>query len=67
MKAKDIRDLSSEEMAVELANLEEALFRLRVRQVAENTSNAPEARKIRKDIARVRTILRERELQAQKG
>jgi large subunit ribosomal protein L29 len=67
MKAKDIRDLSSEEMAVELANLEEALFRLRVRQVAENQSNAPEARKLRKDIARVMTILRERELQAQKG
>ena len=67
MKAKDIRDLSSEEMAVELANLEEALFRLRVRQVAENQSNAPEARKLHKDIARVRTILRERELQAQKG
>jgi len=67
MKAKDVRDLSDEEMAVELKNLREGLFRLRFRQVAENTRNAPEITGLRRDIARVLTVMRERELAAKKG
>ncbi len=67
MKAKEIRELSDEERAVELNNLREQIFRLRFKQVAENTHNAPEIARIRRDIARVLTIQRERELLAQKG
>ncbi|MHC4712337.1 MAG: 50S ribosomal protein L29 [Planctomycetota bacterium] len=62
MKAKEIRELSDEELSVELGNLEEGLLRLRVRQVTENIHNADEVRALRHDIARVMTIMREREL-----
>lgn len=67
MKGKEIRELSGEEMAVELANLREALFRLRFRQVTENTNNPGEVRAIRRDIARVLTVMRERQTAGQKG
>lgn len=62
MKAAEVRELSDEELRVELANLQEGLFRLRVRQVTENVQNAGEMRGLRRDIARVKTIVREREL-----
>ena len=61
MKASEIRELSDEELAVELKNLQEGLFRLRVRQVTENVQNSGEVRALRRDIARVLTIARERE------
>lgn len=61
MKANEVRELSDEELAVELKNLQEGLFRLRVRRVTENVQNAGEARALRRDIARVLTIVRERE------
>ncbi len=62
MKAAEIRDLSDEGLRVELANLQEGLFRLRVRRVTENADNAGEVRAVRRDIARVKTVMREREL-----
>lgn len=67
MKPKEIRDLSDDEMTVELKNLREALFRLRFREVTENTNNFSEIRQLRRDIARVLTIVRERQLAARKG
>ena len=67
MKGKEVRELSGEEMVVELANLREALFRMRFRQVTENTNNPGEVRAIRRDIARVLTVMRERQLAGQKG
>jgi large subunit ribosomal protein L29 len=66
MKAKEIRELSSDELVVEMKNLQEALFRLRFRQVTENTHNQNEIRALRRDIARVRTIVREREMAGQR-
>ena len=67
MKAKEIRELSTDEMQVELGNLREALFRLRFRQVTENTHNDNEIRTVRRDIARVLTIMRERQSAGKKG
>ncbi len=66
MKGKELRERSDEELAVELKNLREGLFRLRFRQVTESTHNADERRAIKRDVARVMTIQRERELQTQK-
>jgi len=66
MKAKEMRELSDEEMAVELKNLREALFRLRFREVAESAKHAPEHRALRRDIARVLTIMRERQTAGEK-
>jgi large subunit ribosomal protein L29 len=67
MKGKDLRERSNDELAVELKNLRDGLFRLRFRQVAESsTHGATEKRAIRKDIARVLTVMREREMAAKK-
>ena len=66
MKAKEIRERSDEEMAVELRNLREALFRLRFREVAESARHAPEHRALRRDIARVLTVMRERRAAGEK-
>jgi large subunit ribosomal protein L29 len=62
MKAAEIRELSDDEMAVELRNLTEQLFKLRFREVAENVRHSDEERGLRRDIARVLTIQRERRL-----
>jgi len=66
MKAAELRERSDEELTVELANLREGLFRLHIREVTENTSNAGERRTLRRDIARVLTITRQRDLEAKK-
>jgi len=67
MKAAEVRELSDDELRVELANLQEGLFRLRVRQVTENVQNAGEVSALRHDIARVKTIMREREMAREEG
>lgn len=67
MKANEVKELSDEELVVELRNLQEGLFRLRVRQVTENIQNANEVRALRRDIARVLTTKRERELAPRRG
>jgi large subunit ribosomal protein L29 len=66
MKAKELRERSDDELVVELRNLREGLFRLRFRQVAENQHNAGERRALHRDVARVLTIMHERELAAKK-
>jgi large subunit ribosomal protein L29 len=68
MKGKELRERSDDELIVELKNLREGLFRLRFRQVAESsTHGATEKSAIKRDIARVLTVMRERELAAKKG
>jgi large subunit ribosomal protein L29 len=67
MRPKDLRERSDEELEVELANLREGLFRLRFRGVTENTSHAGERRAMKRDVARVLTIMRERESARRKG
>jgi large subunit ribosomal protein L29 len=62
MKPKEIRDLSQEELAVKLRNLKEELFRLRFQLATAQMENPMRVRQVRKDIARVHTILHEREL-----
>ncbi len=62
MKPKEIRDLSQEELAVKLRNLKEELFRLRFQLATAQMENPMRVRQVRKDIARVHTIIHEREL-----
>jgi len=64
MKAKELKERSDDELVLELRNLRENLFRLRFRQVQENQHNAGERRFLQRDVARVLTIMRERELAA---
>ncbi|BDG62228.1 50S ribosomal protein L29 [Caldinitratiruptor microaerophilus] len=65
MKAKEIREMSSEELRAKVRSLKEELFNLRFQAATQNLDNPARIRAVRKDIARILTILRERELKAQ--
>lgn len=62
MKPDALRDLSQEELEKKRADLKEELFNLRFQAVTGQLDNVMRIRQVRKDIARVMTILREREL-----
>lgn len=61
-KASDLREMSSEQLQLELRETQQSLFRLRLQAATERLDAPSEMRKGRRDIARIRTILREREL-----
>ena len=63
MRADEIRELSVEDVKARIAGLEEERFRLRFRSATEPLDDPLRLRWIRKDIARLKTILRERELE----
>jgi len=67
MKAEDIRELSDDDVRAKLAELTEERFRLRFRGATEPLEDPLRLRVIRKDIARLNTILRERVLKATAG
>jgi large subunit ribosomal protein L29 len=60
MKADQIRELNPAEIRTRLAELEEERFRLRFRGATESLSNPLRLRTIRRDIARLQTVLREK-------
>lgn len=66
MRADEIRELDVDEIKSRIAELEEEQFRLRFRSATEALDDALRFRVIRKDIARMKTILRERALTAGK-
>jgi large subunit ribosomal protein L29 len=61
MKIKEIRDLSTDELNVKERTLREELFKLRLRQGVSKIESPAALGQIRRDIARVRTVLRQRE------
>ncbi len=64
MRANDIRELSVAEIQSRIGELEEERFRLNFRSATEPLDDPLRLRWIRKDIARLKTILRERELES---
>jgi len=62
MNAADIRELTSDEIAARIEQLQEELFRLRFRRATMELENPMLLRTIKRDIARLKTVLREREL-----
>lgn len=62
MKASEIRTLSSEELLTKLEEAHEELFNLRFRLATKQLGNHREIPKVKRRIARIETILREREL-----
>jgi large subunit ribosomal protein L29 len=62
MKAKDIRNLSTVELETQVNDLKDELFNLRFQLATGQLDNPMRIREVRKDIARAKTILREREL-----
>ncbi|NPA26812.1 MAG: 50S ribosomal protein L29 [Chloroflexi bacterium] len=66
MKASEIRKLSTEEIIEKLDEAREQLMRLRFQQVTGELVDTSQFRKTRRLIARLMTILREREIEAEK-
>jgi len=64
MRAEEIRELSVADIQARVAELEEERFRLRFRSATEPLEDPLQLRVIRKNIARLKTVLRERELAA---
>ena len=62
MKANDIRDLKDDEILEQITNAKEELFRLRFRSATQELENPALVKSLRRDIARMKTILRQREL-----
>ena len=62
MKIKDVRELSTEELNNLIYSLKEQLFDLRRKKAVGSLDNMMELKRVRKDIARVYTVLKEREL-----
>lgn len=60
MKATELRNKSNDELKQELLELLKAQFSLRMQKGTQQLSNTSQLDKVRRDIARVRTILRER-------
>ncbi|WP_073183795.1 50S ribosomal protein L29 [Anaerosphaera aminiphila] len=63
MKTKEIRQMSSEELNKKLNELKNELFNLRFRLATGQLDNPLSIRIVKKDIARVMTIIRQRELE----
>ena len=60
MKASEIRAKSAAELNTELLELLKAQFSLRMQLATQQLSNTSQLGKVRRDIARVRTVLREK-------
>lgn len=66
MNKKDFRELSVDELKVQEAKLRSELFNLTFQKYSNQLSNPVQIREIKKDIARVKTYLRLKELEGKK-
>ena len=64
MKASELRNKSTQELTNELKSLKEELFNLRFQHATGQLENPLRIQQVKRDYARVKTILRERELNA---
>ena len=61
MKAKEIKDLSVEKLEEKLQDLKKDLFMLRMQHATNQLDNPMQIAAVKKDIARIKTIIREKE------
>ena len=64
MKTNEIREMSVEELASKLAGLKDELFNLRFQMATGQLDNPMKIREVKKSIAQIKTIQREREVNA---
>ena len=64
MKASELKNLSTQELAAKEKELKEELFNLRFQLATGQLTNPQRMRERKKDVARVKTLIRERELKA---
>ena len=62
MKAVEIRDLTTNDLNKKLGDLKAELFNLRFQRAVNQLENPMRIKAVKKDIARIKTVLREREL-----
>ena len=62
MKIKEIREMSAEQLAEKLMELKKDLFNLRLQHATNQLDNPIRIAEVKKDIARVMTIIREQQL-----
>ena len=62
MKINEIRNLSDEEIVKQIESAKEELFNLRFNQATGNLEKPSRINELRKQVARMKTVLREREL-----
>ena len=67
MKAEELRDLSDDDLRAKVNELKEELFRMRFKISLGNVDVVKQLRTSRRDLARVKTLIRERELAAAKS
>ncbi len=61
MKMKDIRDLADESLAAKANDLGEELFNLKFQHAIRPLENTAKLRELKKDIARIKTVIKERQ------
>jgi large subunit ribosomal protein L29 len=64
MKPSELRAMSDEQLSLTLKDTIKNLFHLRIQSATDRLETPSEIRKARRDVARIKTILRERELAA---
>ena len=64
MKIEDVRSLSSDQLAESLVNLKKEQFNLRFQKATGQIEKTHRVDQVRKDIARIKTILRTKQAQA---
>ena len=67
MKADKVREMSDDELRTKERELQEQLFRLRFQKNLGQLDNAIKIRETRRDIARVKTVIRQKKAQAPAG
>ena len=67
MELNKMREMTDAELAAELEKMKKELFNLRFQHVTGQLENPLQMREVRKNIARVKTIMREKELQKVQG
>ncbi|HXG64984.1 MAG TPA: 50S ribosomal protein L29 [Blastocatellia bacterium] len=64
MKFEELKELSDDDLRAKVNELKESLFRMRFKLSLGNTDVVKQIREQRKDLARVKTLIRQRELAA---
>ena len=67
MKAKEIKALSPSELDAKLTELKDELFKLRFQQAINQLDNTMSISAVKKDIARIKTVMRDVELHGAQG
>ena len=63
MKANEIREMSSAELESKLTELKKDLFTLRMQHATNHLDNPTKISAVRRDIARVKTVIRQKQLE----